>query len=250
MVDTWWMWGLLLGASFLGGGLNAIAGGGSFFTLPALVYAGFPAVVANASGTLSLFPGYIASTWGFREDLRGPHTLPIYQLVIASGVGGGIGASLLLITPDALFRDLVPWLLLIATAVFAFGPWVLQRLNRLEGEAHPRVQFVVLTVVSTYGGYFNGGVGILLLATLAVLGHEDLNRMNGLKNLISAVLTAIAVGLYAAGGAIAWTQSIAMMGSAVAGGYVAARIARRLPPLAVRVVVVITGVIMTVLFFR
>ncbi|KAB7624480.1 sulfite exporter TauE/SafE family protein [Alkalilimnicola sp. S0819] len=241
-------WGVLLLAAFFGGGLNAVAGGGSFFTLPALVYAGYPALVANASGTLALLPGYMASTWGFREDLRAPRGVGMGALLLASLAGGGLGALLLLWTSEEAFRALVPWLLLAATALFAAGPWLLRHIRR-QGEASGAAQLLSLFAICVYGGYFNGGVGIVLLAGLSLLGHQDLNRMNGLKNLLSTVLTAIAVSFYALGGVIAWGPALGMMLAAVAGGYVFARLARRLPALAVRTVVVLTGVVMTLLFF-
>lgn len=126
-------WAILLAAAFLGGGLNAIAGGGSFFTFPALVYAGVPPVAANASGTFALLPGYFASTWGYREDLKAPATLSMRSLLAISLGGGAFGAALLLTTPDDVFRAIVPWLLLVATLLFAFGPWLLRTFKRTAG---------------------------------------------------------------------------------------------------------------------
>ena len=252
MEDSLFTWGLLIGAAFLGGGLNAIAGGGSFFTFPALVYAGVPAVAANASGTLALLPGYIASTWGFREDLRAPGALSMAMTLGVSLLGGALGAGLLLVTPDDVFRAIVPWLLLAATVLFAVGPRLMSALKRgkSEDEAGSIAHATTLLAVSFYGGYFNGGLGIVLLAVFSLLGHRDLNMMQGLKNLISAVLTTIAVMLYALGGAIVWKESLVMMVAAIIGGYVMARVARRLPSIAVRSVVIATGLVMTLLFFR
>jgi uncharacterized membrane protein YfcA len=250
VTETLSAWPVLLLAAFLGGGINAVAGGGSFFTFPALVYAGVPPVAANASGTLALLPGYMASTWGFREDLRAPRGLSMAAIVTVSAVGGGLGAGLLLMTPDTVFSAIVPWLLLVATLVFAIGPWLLKRLDRGDAEAASLTQASTLLAVCIYGGYFNGGLGIVLLAAFSLLGHSSINRMNGLKNLVSAVLTTIAVVLYAAGGAIVWAEAAGMMLAAVAGGYVAARIARRLPATVVRAVVIATGIVMTVVFFR
>ncbi len=249
MSDSISIWCLLLGASFLGGGLNAIAGGGSFFTFPALIYAGIPAVAANATGTLALLPGYIASAWGFREDRQSLKYMPLRAIFAASMAGGAVGAILLLKTPEATFRFIVPWLLLTATLLFAAGPWLLRKFNR-TGEAATFKQVTCLFTVSIYGGYFNGGLGIVLLAAFSLLGHHNINSMNGLKNLVSAVLTTIAVSLYAYGGVIAWVEATTMMTSAIAGGYVAARIARRLPATFVRAVVITTGTILTVLFFE
>ncbi|SFH81232.1 sulfite exporter TauE/SafE family protein [Modicisalibacter xianhensis] len=250
MEDSLFTWGLLIVAAFLGGGLNAIAGGGSFFTFPALVYAGVPAVAANASGTLALLPGYVASTWGFREDLKAPAALPMGQTLGVSLLGGALGAGLLLVTPDEVFRAVVPWLLLAATVLFAAGPRLMTALKRGDGEAGGIAHAASLLAVSLYGGYFNGGLGIVLLAVFSLLGHRDLNMMQGLKNLISAVLTTIAVTLYALGGAIVWKESLVMMIAAIAGGYVMARVARRLPAVVVRTVVIATGLVMTILFFR
>lgn len=245
-------WCLLIGASFLGGGLNAIAGGGSFFTFPALVFAGIPVVAANATGTLALLPGYIASTWGYREDLKAPDKLAMGSLIAVSLIGGALGALLLLSTPDEVFRAVVPWLLLVATVVFAGAPWLLRAFKRhaSDDQANSLTQGSALAAVSVYGGYFNGGLGIVLLAAFGLLGHRNINQMQALKNLISSVLTAIAVAVYAFGGAIVWFEAMLMMIAASIGGYVMARVARRLSAAVVRVVVIVTGTIMTILFFR
>lgn len=252
MEETILTWCLLISASFFGGGLNAIAGGGSFFTFPALVFAGIPVVAANATGTLALLPGYIASTWGYREDLKAPEKLPMVALIAVSLAGGALGAFLLLTTPDEVFRAVVPWLLLIATVVFAIGPWLLRGLKRgeVDDQAGGLTQGSALAAVSIYGGYFNGGLGIVLLAVFGLLGHRNLNQMQALKNLISSVLTAIAVFVYAFGGAIVWFEAVVMMIAATIGGYVMARLARRLSATVVRAIVIITGTLMTILFFR
>ncbi|HXH04469.1 MAG TPA: sulfite exporter TauE/SafE family protein, partial [Candidatus Competibacteraceae bacterium] len=194
---------LLLAAAFFAGALNAVAGGGSFLTLPALVFVGVPPVTANATGTLALLPGYLSGAWGFREDIRPPHSLSLGPLILLSLAGGSAGALLLLITPNATFRAIVPWLLLAATALFAYGPRLLRGL-RGRHEAGPAATALGVLAVTVYGGYFNGGLGILLLALFGLLGMADLNAMNGLKNLVSAVLTSIAVAVYAWGGAIVW----------------------------------------------
>lgn len=238
---------LLLVAAFVAGGLNAVAGGGSFLTLPALVFTGVPPVAANATGTLALLPGYLSGAWGFREDTRSPPGLSMQALMGLSLLGGACGATLLLLTPGDLFRRVVPWLLLLATALFALGP----RLGQLvkDRTPHPVAAALGVLVVAAYGGYFNGGLGILLLALFGLLGQTSLNAMNGLKNLISALLTAIAVTLYAWGGLIAWQQVLIMMGAATLGGYAGARLARRLPVLWLRRGIVVIGLTMTLLFF-
>ena len=238
---------LLLTAAFVAGALNAVAGGGSFLTLPALVITGVPPVVANATGTVALMPGYLAGAWGFREDTAPPPGLSMRLLVALSLAGGAAGAALLLVTPEATFRRVVPWLLLAATALFAFGPWLRQR---LAGGAPSRFKAVAgLLAVAVYGGYFNGGLGILLLALFGLLGQTNLHAMNGLKNGVSALLTAIAVAIYAAGGVVQWPQALMMMLAATAGGYGGARVARRIPAQWLRGGIVATGLVMAGLFF-
>lgn len=238
---------LLLAAAFVAGALNAVAGGGSFLTLPALVFTGVPPVVANATGTVALLPGYLAGAWGFREDTAPPPGLSMRLLVALSLAGGAAGAALLLVTPEATFRRVVPWLLLAATALFAFGPWLRQRLA--GGAPSPFKAVAGLLAVAAYGGYFNGGLGILLLALFGLLGQTSLHAMNGLKNGVSALLTAIAVAIYAAGGVVQWPQALVMMLAATAGGYGGARVARHIPAQWLRGGIVATGLVMAGVFF-
>lgn len=223
--------------------MNAMAGGGSFLTLPALVYAGVPPVAANATGTVALLPGYVSGAYGFRHDIRPVGRIGIRWLALVSLAGGLVGAGLLLVTPDELFRAIVPWLLLAATALFAFGGRLFSTLRRF-GAGGPAAMLGALFAVSVYGGYFNGGLGILLLAHLSLFGLTDLNAMNGLKNLLSAVLTAIAVAAYALGGAVHWPEAALMTVTAIAGGYAGARLARRIPPLVLRAGIVAVGLFM------
>ena len=241
---------LLLTAAFAAGALNAVAGGGSFLTLPALVFTGMPTVTANATGTVALLPGYASGAWGFREDLEAPPGLSLRALTALSLIGGATGATLLLLTDDRTFSRIVPWLLLAATILFAVGPMLLSKLkNHQTGHASAKKSAAGLLAVSIYGGYFNGGLGILLLALFGLLGQTSLNAINGIKNVVSALLTAIAVGIYAWGGVVAWPQALVMMIAATAGGYFGARIARRIPAPVLRASIVATGLIMTALFF-
>ncbi len=239
---------LLPAAAFLAGALNAVAGGGSFLTLPALVFAGVPPVAANATGTVALLPGYIASAWAQREDTAAPPGLTLRRLMALSLAGGAAGAALLLSTPDATFRRIVPWLLLAATALFACGPWLRQRWARGDAPSPLKATLGVLAV-SAYGGYFNGGLGILLLALFRLLGQSHLNAMNGLKNCVSALLTSMAVLIYAAGGAVQWRHALTMALAATAGGYLGGRVARLLPAAVLRWCIVTTGLVMAGLFF-
>lgn len=243
---------LLLVAAFTAGALNAVAGGGSFLTLPALVFTGVPPVVANATGTVALLPGYMAGAWGFKDDMQSPPGLSMKQVVLLSLIGGSAGAALLLFTPDATFRKVVPWLLLAATAMFAFGPqlraWASGK-NADAAAASATKAAVGMLIVAIYGGYFNGGLGILLLALFGLLGQTSLNAMNGMKNLVSALLTAIAVAIYAVGGIVQWQQAIIMMVAATLGGYLGARVARTIPAHILRWGIVATGLVMAALFF-
>ena len=238
---------LLLLAAFFAGALNSVAGGGSFLTLPALVFVGVPPVIANATGTVALLPGYAAGAWGFREDTAPPPGLSMRLLVVLSLVGGALGAGLLLVTSNETFSIVIPWLLLAATVLFAFGPQLRQRLA--GGKPSTAKATVGVLAVAAYGGYFNGGLGILLLALFGLLGQTQLNAMNGMKNLVSALLTAIAVAIYAAGGIVQWPQALMMMLAATAGGYGGARVARRLPAPVLRWGIVATGLVMTGIFF-
>ncbi len=238
---------VLVAAAFAAGAMNAMAGGGSFLTLPALVYAGVPPVAANATGTAALLPGYASSAYGFRRDIRPVAGIGVGRLAAVSLAGGLAGAALLLLTPDGVFRAVVPWLLLAATALFAFGGRLSAGLRRL-GAGGRGATLAGLLAVSVYGGYFNGGLGILLLAQLGLSGLADLNAMNGLKSLLSAVLTAVAVATYAAGGAVHWPAAAVMVPAAVAGGYLGARLARRIPPGVLRAGIVAVGLCMTAAF--
>jgi len=234
-------------AAFAAGVLNAIAGGGSFLTFPALVFAGVPPVAANATSAIAVSPGYLGSTLGFRPELRSlPATLLWRETGIAP-LGGLLGAGLLLVTPAKVFAGIVPWLLLLATVLFALGP----RIARLSGGAgHPRWRLPGLLGVSIYGGYFNGGLGILLMALYTLSGESRLNTVNALKNLNSFVLSLLSVVAFAAAGAIVWPQAVWMMLWATAGGWAGAHLAKRLPVKWVRWLVIATGVVMSAVFFN
>ncbi len=248
-----WDIALLMTAAFVAGALNAVAGGGSFLTLPALVFTGVPPVAANATGTVALLPGYMAGAWGFRQDMAPPPGLGMRGVVALSLIGGSLGAALLLVTPDHLFRKVVPWLLLAATAMFAFAPqlrrWASRGASEHAAHASPAKAGAGMLAVAIYGGYFNGGLGILLLALFGLLGQTSLHAMNGMKNLVSALLTAIAVAIYAAGGVVQWQQALIMMVAATAGGYGGARLARRIPPEWLRAGIVLTRLVMAGVFF-
>lgn len=245
-MSEWGAWGLTGLAALLAGVLNAVAGGGSFLTFPALVWAGVPPIAANATSAIAVSPGYLGSTLGFRPELRELPATRLRQEVLVAALGGLTGAGLLLLTPGRLFSGLVPWLLLLATLLFALAP----RLSRLgQGQGHPGWRLPGLLAVSIYGGYFNGGLGIMLMALYSLAGEQRLNTVNALKNLNSFVLSLLSVAAFAWAGAIVWPQAVWMMALATLGGWVGARWARQLPAQKVRVGVIVTGAVMSLLFF-
>ncbi len=238
---------LLAGAAFAAGVLNAIAGGGSFLTFPALVFCGVPPISANATSALAVSPGYFGSTLGFRSELNAMPRQRLWREGLIASLGGVAGALLLLITPGKLFSGLVPWLLLFATLMFALGPWLLKRLG--QGQDLARWRTPGLLLVAIYGGYFNGGLGILLMALYLLTGESDLHRVNALKNLNSLVLSWLSVAAFVLAGAIAWEPGLLMMAAATAGGFAGARLAKRMSVAWVRGVVIATGLVMSALFF-
>ncbi|MCU8082649.1 sulfite exporter TauE/SafE family protein [Shewanella oncorhynchi] len=248
-------WLIIALAGFLGGMLNAVAGGGSFITLLALVFVGVPPIAANATGTAALLPGYIASAWRFRKDIEYPASLSLKNLILIALIGGSIGAGILLTTSEQVFAKLIPWLILLATAAFIVGPWLLKRRIAKQGEntstpmLSPITALIMLSAVCIYGGYFNGGLGIILLASFGLMGQTNLHGMNGLKNLISALLTAIAVVVYAAGNVIDGQYLLLLAVMAIVGGYVGAALAYRISQPLLRGFIVIVGLAMALGFF-
>ncbi|KIL96705.1 putative membrane protein [Paramagnetospirillum magnetotacticum MS-1] len=239
---------LLVGSAFLAGAINSVAGGGTFLSFPALVFAGVPPVTANATNTVALFPGQLASAWAYRHDFpRVPGLNP--KLIVAVSLAGGIaGAILLIYTPSRAFESVVPWLLLFATSIFAFSkrliPWLKQRLH-IGQTALYGTHFLL----AVYGGYFGGAVGILMLALFGLFGIDDIHSANALKTLLSGLVNAIAVVCFVAAGAVAWTPALIMLASAVAGGYLGAHAAKRMSPGLVRNMVIAIGLVMTAAFF-
>ena len=242
---------LLAAAAFAAGVLNAVAGGGSFLTFPALIFTGVPPITANATSALAVSPGYLGSTLGFMPELRALPARRLARDMAISAVGGVAGAGLLLVTPSAVFAGIVPWLLLFATALFAAGPALARRAAGAphSGQGLARWRELGLLAVAVYGGYFNGGLGILLMALYTVTGETRIHTVNALKNLNSLVLSWLAVGAFVLAGAIAWREGLLMMVAATAGGYWGARWSRRLAPVWVRRGVILTGLVMSAVFF-
>ncbi len=238
---------LIIVAAFAAGALNAIAGGGSFLTFPALVFAGVAPVAANATSTVALFPAQASASWGYRHDIGGITEISLPVLAVLSLIGGGIGALLLLLTPNSLFSAIVPWLLCFATVVFAvgsFAPGVMSSLSLGRIGIH-----VVQFFIAIYGGYFGGGIGILMLAGLTLFGMRDIHAMNGLKILLAGVMNATAVVTFVVAGVVHWPQALMMAASSIFGGYAGAIYGKRLDPRHIKTGVVILGAGLTVYFF-
>lgn len=238
-------------AGLLAGMINAIAGGGTLLSFPALVWLGVPPIMANATATLTALPGYIGSAWAYRHDIRAEGTLGLRQIIAVSALGGLAGAGLLLITPGDAFVGIVPWLLLTATLLFALGPRLVAQVRaRGHAEIGPLLSALALFAVAGYGGYFNGGLGIMLLAAFSLIGFQDLHNMNGLKNLLSAVLSLVSVTTYATAGLIAWDSALVLALATTLGGYIGARLARRVTRTELlRALIVVIGAVLTVVFF-
>jgi uncharacterized membrane protein YfcA len=247
-LDTFSTFTLLAAAAFGAGVLNAIAGGGTFLTFPALVWTGVPPIAANATSALAVCPGYLGSALGFRQELAALPRAMLLREVALSALGGVAGALLLLVTPAQVFAGVVPWLLLFATLLFALGPR-LARWAGASGNGLAGWRQAGLLAVAVYGGYFNGGLGILLMALYLLVGEQRLNTVNALKNLNSFVLSLVSVVTFAIGGAIVWRQALLMALFATLGGFAGARLARRLPVAVVRGIVIVTGLAMSALFF-
>ncbi len=239
---------LLGGASFLAGALNAVAGGGTFLTFPALVFAGVPVIAANATSAVGVLPGYVSGAIAFRREIAPVQGLGVAALAALGLLGGLVGALLLLITPPAAFDAIVPWLLLLATGLFAAGPRMLKRMNGAVFGGKPAA-IAALFAVSIYGGYFNGGLGILLLALFGLLGLHDLSTMNGLKNILSAVMAVVASIAFAWAGVVAWPEAVVIMIASTAGGHAGAVLSRRIPPAWLRLAIVLIGLVISATFF-
>ncbi len=241
---------LLAAAAFLGGALNAVAGGGSFITLPALLAAGITPVIANATSTLALWPGSVSSVVAYRRDIRSSWRT-LGELGAISVAGGLAGGLLLVRTSDTSFMRLLPWLMLLAAATFTFGGRLTKAPQAHEGHG---VRFawwalVLQFVIAVYGGYFGGGMGIMMLATLAVSGLTDIHEMNGLKSLLGTAINGVALAEFVIDRKIAWAPGLVMVLGAIAGGYAGARTARRVDRRHVRTFVIVVGWAMTVYFF-
>jgi uncharacterized membrane protein YfcA len=239
-------------AAAVGGGLNAVAGGGSFVAFPALLFTGVAPVAANATNTLALWIGVTASGGAYRKKLKLSKRVAVP--LIATSVVGGIGGALLLIkTPAQTFLQVLPWLMLAATLLFTFGKHLTGKISAGVGQGASTKALTGASifefVVSIYGGYFGGGIGIMNLAMLAAMGMTDIHEMNALKVLLGAVINGVATVMFVVLGAIVWPQAMVMTVGATVGGYASAHYAQKLPQSWIRGLVIVVGFAMTGYFF-
>ena len=239
-------------AGALGGAINAVAGGGSFVAFPALLFTGVPPVPANATNTLALWVGVTASGGAYRSRLNISRRVMI-PLIVTSVIGGLAGAFLLIKTPAQTFLKVLPWLLLGATLLFAFGKHLTGRIAAGISSDASRAAIagaaIFELVVAVYGGYFGGGMGIMNLAMLAALGMTDIHAMNALKVVLGGVINGVATITFIVTGAIVWPQGIVMTAGAILGGYFAAHWAQKLPQTWIKSFVILVGAAMTIYFF-
>jgi hypothetical protein len=244
---------LLFLAAVLAGAMNSVAGGGSFFSFPALIFTGVPPIPANATNTVAVWPGSVASVFSYWERLP-RSTRVMIPLITISVIGGILGALVLLHTPQATFMSLVPYLFGVATLLFAFGKRLTQKLGNVIKRTGPPswptligltfVQFFI----ALYGGFFGGGIGILMLAMLEIIHIEDIHAMNALKTVLAAAVNGAAVVTFILAKQVEWPQGILMIIGAVAGGYGGAHYAQKLDPRWVRASVICVGAGMTIYF--
>ncbi len=228
--------------------MNALAGGGSFVSLPALIAAGVPSVQANASSTMALFPGGLASAWAYRAGLGPVGSVPLRPLCVATLLGGIFGAILLLSTPTRLFDVVLPWLLLIATVTLtfgrSFGAWLRQRV-----QIRPAAVLTVQFGLGLYGGYFGGAVGIMMMAVWGLLDRREVKSLNAPRTVLVSATNLMAVLIFIAANAIRWPETLIMLVSATAGGYGGALIGRRAPAAVIRTGTLLLTAGITVAFF-
>ena len=261
--------------AFVGGALNSVAGGGSFLTLPALIYAGVPAVSANATSTFAMWPASLSSAVAYRREIGRAWAWTL-RLGAISLVGGLLGGLLLVRTSDASFLRLLPWLMVLAAATFTFGgqltSWARARRRAGKGSdssiggparaadeskgngdvGSVRVPLWTLPLqllIATYGGYFGGGMGIMMLAGLSVAGMTDMHEMNGLKTVLAIAINGVALATFIASGSVAWAPGLVMVVGGICGGYLGAATARKVPGTQVKVAVSVIAWTMTAYFF-
>lgn len=250
-IDWHWVW--LTVAAFLGGLLNAVAGGGSFLLFPAMLGMKMMPIQANATNTVALWPGQLTSIAAYREDIRKNLRLAL-TMGLAGFLGGTVGAIVLLNTPQKTFLQLVPWLLLVAASIFAVSGPVSRWLERRKRTTTPTPGrlfpvFLCTIVVCFYIGYFGAGAGFLIITLLSLFGYQDLNEINAVKVVSTTMANGIAFLLFVVDGQVVWRYCLLAMVTCAVGGYTSASLARRVPQRVLRGIVVCIGLGMAAWFF-
>lgn len=239
---------LLIVAALAAGLINSVAGGGMFIAFPALVFTGVPSIIANASSTVAVFPGVLTSAWAYREDFRKSEEFPFTALLITSLLGGMAGALLLLFTPQHTFDSVMPWLMLGATLLFALGPRLAPLLKRWF-HIGPLTVILIQIPIAIYGGYFGGAIGILMLATWAMYGLNDIHVMNANRTVMGAAANVLAIALFIFAHKIWWPQTLVMLLGTSIGGYYGAKMVKKVNPIYVRAFVTVVSSVITIIFF-
>jgi uncharacterized membrane protein YfcA len=232
----------------LAGAMNALAGGGSFVSLPVMIAAGVPSVQANASGTVALFPGQVTSAWTYWDGMRPVCGVPREHLVAVSVLGGFIGSLLLLWTPSSAFDFILPWLMLVATLALAFGRRAGLILRRYV-HIGPGLMLAGQFVLGIYGGYYGGAIGLMMLALWALMGEVDIKSLNAPRIMLASTSNIAAVATFIIAGAVRWPQTLIMLVAGIIGGYGGARLGRVLPGPVIRVLTIICASAITIAFF-
>jgi uncharacterized membrane protein YfcA len=240
---------LVAAAGAAAGAMNALAGGGSLVSLPALIAVGLPSVAANATSTVALLPGSLASAWVFRKGLAPFGAASLKHMAVVTFLGGLIGSLLLILTPSAAFDDVLPWLLLVATSAIAAGPAVSRFLARHSLSVGAGVMLTSQFVVGVYAGYFGGAAGIMMMAVWSLLADTDLKRIQSARVVLASFANGIAVVVFVIAGAVRWPQALSLGAGAITGGFAGAYVAQWLPAKALRFATVGLCVCVTVLFF-
>jgi uncharacterized membrane protein YfcA len=240
--------GLLAGAGVLAGAVNAMAGGGTLISFPALLAVGYPPLTATVTSTVSLWPGYLGGAVGYRRELAGQRSLAL-GLAGGAATGAVIGAILLLSTSAKVFETLVPILIGLASLALLIQPWLKNKLGldqNSEARGHSRWAYVGVLLGGVYGAYFSGGMGVLLLGVLGLFVHDHLQRVNAVRAVLSLTINSVAVTAYALFGPVHWPAVAIMAVASLVGGFSGTRLARRLSPGVLRGVVVTFGAVLSV----
>ena len=245
---------LLFISAAIAGAINSIAGGGSFIAFPALIFTGVPPINSNAMCSVALFPGSMASIGGYRLELvEERKILPL--MILTSIIGGIAGSIIMLRTPPNTFMELVPYLLLTANLLFIFRTKITTafRNRRISKESNRITQIsrvVILQLfIALYGGFFGAGMGIMMLAALALMGMDNIHKMNAFKVVLGSCINGIAALIFISAGVILWLQTSIMIFGAILGGFWGAHYARKYDPAKVRKIVIFIGSAMTLYFF-